>query len=185
MIKDKPSDPNWWSTETGNCQSQALACLASLLAIDPDSAAVPSESDLAAKKGWYLAFGASGTSHDKEQVVTSAVVVLGVLTFSTHTPTVADPNACGSNLGMARVYNVGFLDTRPVGTDRFAVITGGGLPPSPVAGMVTVTNPNTGANMTVPFVIGANPDSALEGKSPSAIATLPNVKSRAYWYLQQ
>jgi type IV pilus assembly protein PilY1 len=51
--------------------------------------------------------------------------------------------------------------------------------------MVTVTNPNTGADMTLPFVIGANPDSALEGKAPLPLKSLPNIKSRAYWYLQQ
>lgn len=185
MIKDKPSDINWWSTETSHCGGQALACMTSLLQIDPDSTVMPTESALAARKGWYLAFGAVGTSHDKEQVVTSAVVVLGTVTFSTHTPTAADPSTCGSNLGLARVYNLNFLNANPVGTKRFAVITGGGLPPSPVAGMVTVTNPNTGADMTIPFVIGANPDSPLEGKSPVPAMAAAYVKSRAYWYLQQ
>lgn len=50
MIKDKPSDAAWWSSETGSCQSLALACINSLLAIDPDSTLLPTESQLAAKK---------------------------------------------------------------------------------------------------------------------------------------
>ncbi|MDH5553271.1 MAG: pilus assembly protein PilY, partial [Nitrosomonas sp.] len=129
-----------------------------------------------------LPFG--GTNHEKEQVVTSAVAVLGVVTFSTHRPTPPSPNNCGSNLGEARVYNLGFLDGSPAGTNRFAVITGGGLPPSPVAGMVTVNVPSKGL-ITVPFVIGANPDSPLEGKSPVPIATPANFKTRAYWLLEQ
>jgi len=184
MIKDKPSDATWWSSETGGCQSLALACVNSLLAIDPDSTLLPTESQLAAKKGWYMPFGADGTSHDKEQVVTSAVAVMGVVTFSTHTPTPPDPNICGSNLGLARVYNLGFMDGRPVGAARYVPITGGGLPPSPVAGMVTVVHPTTGQNITVPFVIGASSDSPLEGSSPKPIVSPATYKGRAYWYLQ-
>ena len=183
MVKDNPVDSAWWSLEAANCSGATLACMNSLLSIDPDSTVVPTEAQLAAKKGWYLAFGSGG--HDKEQVVTSAVAVLGTVTFSTHTPMPDDPSACGSNLGLARVYNLGFLDSRPIGGSRFAVITGGGLPPSPVAGMVTVLNPKTGQNITVPFVIGANPDSPLEGRSPRPAATSANFKTRAYWYLQQ
>jgi len=184
MIKDKPSDTVWWSSEAANCESQALACITSLLSIDPDSTLLPTDEQLAAKKGWYMPFGAG--DHDKEQVVTSAIAVLGVVTFSTHTPTPTDSNSCGSNLGLARVYNLGFLNGKPAsGTTRYIPITGGGLPPSPVAGLVTVVHPTTGQNITVPFVIGSSPDSPLEGASPQAIATPSSAKTRAYWYLQQ
>ena len=182
MVKDKPTNATWWSTETGNCQSQALACKASLLAIDPDSTVLPTDEQLNAKKGWYMPFGTG--VHDKEQVVTSAVAVLGIVTFSTHTPTV--PDSCGTNLGEARVYNLGFMDGKPaVGSSRYVPVTGGGLPPSPVAGMVAVVNPSTGENITVPFIIGADPNSPLEAGSPKAMATTTNFKTRAYWYLQQ
>lgn len=184
MIKDKPADAGWWASESANCQSQPLACLNSLLAIDPDGITSPIQAQLEAKKGWYLAFG-SGT-HDKEQVVTSAVVTLGVLTFSTHTPTAADPNICGSNLGTARVYNVKFLNAGAIGATRYIMVTGGGLSPSPVAGMVTVNSPSSpGATMAVPFIIGANPVSALEGSVPFPAATLSSAKSRVYWFLKQ
>ncbi|MEK6708672.1 MAG: pilus assembly protein PilY [Pseudomonadota bacterium] len=185
MIKDRPADVSWWPSETANCQSQSLACMSSLLAIDPDGATSPIQAQLDAKKGWYLAFG-TGT-HDKEQVVTSAVVALGVLTFSTHTPTAANPTICGPNLGTARVYNVKFLDaTAAVGAPRYIMVTGGGLPPSPVAGMVTVNNPSSpGSTMTVPFVIGANPTSPLEGSAPLPAATAASAKSRVYWLLKQ
>ncbi|MDE2389064.1 MAG: pilus assembly protein PilY, partial [Betaproteobacteria bacterium] len=109
-----------------------------------------------------------------------------VVTFSTHTPTPADSSSCGSNLGLARVYNLGFLNGKPAsGTTRYVPITGGGLPPSPVAGLVTVVHPITGQSITVPFVIGSSPDSSLEGTSPRAIATPSSAKTRAYWYLQQ
>ena len=76
------------------------------------------------------------------------------------------------------------MDGRPAGTTRFVPITGGGLPPSPVSGMVTVVHPTTGQNITVPFVIGASSDSPLEGSSPKPIASPATYKGRAYWYLQ-
>lgn len=184
MIKDKPSDAAWWSSETANCQSQALACITSLLAIDPDSTLLPTEAQLASKKGWYMPFGTDGSGHDKEQVVTSAVAVLGVVTFSTHTPTLPEKNSC-YNLGEARVYNLGFMDGRPAGATRYVPVNGGGLPPSPVAGMVTVQDSVTGQDMTLPFLIGGSGVSSLEGSAPEPLATPARYKSRAYWYLQQ
>ena len=183
MIKDVPSDADWWLSEAPYCNGQALACKNSLLKIDPDSPDTPTESALAAKKaGWYLAFDTG--DHVNEQVVTSAIVALGTVTFSTHAPELPDANSC-TNLGTARVYNMGFLNASPQNGTRFSIVAGGGLSPSPVAGMVTVTDPHTGGNITVPFVIGANPDSPLEGISPQPAATASSFKTRAYWYLQQ
>jgi len=54
------------------------------------------------------------------------------------------------------------MDGRLVGTTRYVPITGGGLPPSPVSGMVTVQDPATGQDITLPFVIGASGVSSLE-----------------------
>lgn len=180
MVKDVPTDPLWWDSELALCGTR-LACKSSLLAIDANSTVTPTKADLALKeKGWYLAFGSG--DHDKEQVVTSAVAVLGVVTFSTHTPTPLNANSC-SNLGEARVYNISFLDGSPIGATRGAVITGGGLPPSPVAGIVTVTV--NGKQVNLPFVIGSSSDSSLEGKSPRPLSTPANFKTRAYWYLEQ
>lgn len=184
MIKDKASDAAWWSSETANCQSKALACMTSLLAIDPDSTVVPTEKQLNDKKGWYMPFGKEGSIHDREQVVTSAVAVLGVVTFSTHRPVLPDQDSCGSNLGEARVYNLGYMDGRAVGATKFVPVAGGGLSPSPVSGMVTVKHPTTGQNITLPVVIGAGKDSPLEGQSPDPIMLLPHYKTRVYWYLQ-
>ncbi len=184
MVKDNPINATWWSSETGSCQSQALACKASLLAIDPDSTVLPTDEELSEKKGWYMPFGAG--DHDKEQVVTSAVAVFGKVIFSTHTPQPEELNSCGSNLGIAQVYYFDFLNGKPaVGTSRYVPVNGGGLPPSPVAGMVAVVNPNTGENITVPFVIGSSANSPLEAASPEAASTTTNFKTRAYWYLQQ
>ncbi|MNR20137.1 hypothetical protein D3C85_1369650 [compost metagenome] len=113
------------------------------------------------------------------------MVVFGVVTFSTHTPTVASSTSCGSNLGTARVYNINFLDASPAkGTDRFQVIDGGGLPPSPVSGIVTVCT-SDGVCSDVPFLIGGNPESPVEvDYAPEPSGSAVN-KSRVYWNIEQ
>ena len=114
--------------------------------------------------------------------MTSAITVFGNVTFSTHTPTVPVAGACTSNLGTARVYNVRYLNAaaKPGNNNRSAVVSGGGLPPSPVAGKVTLDD-----GTTYPFIIGADPASALEGSLPSAPSTGTQPKSLTYWYIEK
>lgn len=169
MVKDQPADATWLTSESGTCGS-AIICRDSLLPILTD--ATPSAADLASKKGWYL--GLSST----EQVVTSAITVFGLVTFSTHQPQVATSGVC-SGLGAARVYNIGYEDAEGPDGIRFADLAGDGLPPSPVAGMVTLDD-----GTTVPFVIGANPDSPLEGSPPVTPPSLTQPTSRVYWNIE-
>ncbi|MOA50363.1 hypothetical protein D3C78_1733680 [compost metagenome] len=108
------------------------------------------------------------------------MVVFGKVTFSTHMPKVPDVNSCGSNLGLSRVYNLSYLD----GTGTFQVIAGGGLPPSPVAGIVHVCTAG-GDCFDAPFLMGGDPDSPVEVEyklKPSGAAV---NKSRVYWYMEQ
>jgi type IV pilus assembly protein PilY1 len=172
MVKDKPEDSTWLSSEAGNCGS-AVICKDSLLGTFPGP--TPSAAMLAAKKGWFLPLESS------EQVVTSAITIFGTVTFSTHQPTLPDPDKCTSNLGTARVYNIFYLDASPVKKDRFEILPPDiGLPPSPVAGLVTLDN-----GQTVPFCIGCSPASPLEAEQPpvptSSFPTQP--KRRVYWYI--
>ncbi|HUP92030.1 MAG TPA: PilC/PilY family type IV pilus protein [Solimonas sp.] len=177
MLRDKPSDATWLSAENGNCGANVM-CLNSLLSI-PSNAATPTAAQLAAKKGWYLGLGA------KEQVVTSAITIFGVVNFSTHEP--EPPPAAGSctaGLGKTRLYRVNADSAASEnGTaNRFQVLPPVGLPPSPVAGMVTL---DTG--LTVPFCIGCDATSPLEANLPliPASATPKQPKSRTYWYIEQ
>lgn len=177
MIKDKPDQATWLSSESSNCGGVSVICNSSLTAITTNT--TPSQSSLDLSKGWYLALAAS------EQVVTSAITIYGTVTFSTHQPAAIVASACSSNLGEARVYNVKYLnaDSANWTSNRYQDLSGDGLPPSPVAGLVTLDN-----GETVPFVIGANSDSPLKpsppaGVPPGAASTQP--KSRVYWYLQQ
>lgn len=169
-IKDQPGNATWLSSENATCGADLL-CLDSLLAIT--SGATPTDAALAVKKGWYLGLAST------EQVVTSAITVFGVVTFSTHTPAVATPGQC-SNLGVAKVYNIDYANADGPDGERFALLAGGGLPPSPVAGMVTLDD-----GSTVPFIIGANPDSPLEGSPPISPLSVNQPASRVYWNIER
>lgn len=169
MVKDQPTNATWLTSEILNCGS-AVICRSSLLPILSD--ATPSDSDLASKKGWYLGMAST------EQVVTSAITVFGLVTFSTHQPAVATPGVC-SSLGEARVYSIGYEGAEGPGGIRFLDLAGDGLPPSPVAGMVTLDD-----GTTVPFVIGANPDSPLEGSPPVQGLSTIQPTSRVYWNIE-
>lgn len=177
MFFDKPALPSGTTSGTwpGNTTcGAAVLCLDSLFPIT--GSATPTAAQLATKQGWYL--GLSST----EQVVTSAVTIFGVVTFSTHQPAVPTPGSCSSNLGNTRVYNINYTDAGSAnGTDsRYEDVAGDGLPPSPVAGQVTLDN-----GQTVPFCIGCSKDSPLEGKLPKSMSGVIQPKSRLYWYLQK
>lgn len=177
MLKDKPDDEAWFDEEAAHCGGQSLLCVNSLTAFN-NTDAPPPTAVFDETKGWYLKLSTS------EQVVTSAVALYGVVTFSTHMPTA--PDLCGANLGTARVYNVSYLSGGAASGDvPFQKVAGGGLPPSPVSGMVTVTNPTTGQPMTVPFIMGSNPDSPLEVDLKTGGTGMVGNKERVYWYIQQ
>ncbi|BEP40881.1 pilus assembly protein [Variovorax sp. V15] len=174
MLVDKPTDSTWLSSETSNCGAgNGLLCQASLLPITDTS--TPTSSDLATKKGWYLALAAG------EQVVTSSVTAYGVTTFNTHTPSNPNTQTCRADLGTARVYNVSYVNAAPQGPGgRFQNVVGGGLAPSPVVGRVQLDN---GTMRDV--VIGANPDSFLSPKGTSPKAAFKQPKGRVYWFIQK
>lgn len=178
MLMDKPTDASWLSAESTACGS-ALLCHASLLNIVGTSTATVAK-DLEGKKGWKMQLRA------KEQTVTSAVVLFGTVTFSTHQPLVEGAESCSNSLGTARVYNVSYLNAAPPTgtTERSKKISGGGLPPAPVAGMVTVPKPG-GGEMTVAFIIGSGDGSPLEPETPKSGSSSSTNKERIYWYTQK
>lgn len=173
MVKDRPTDATWLTTENATCGANVI-CKASLLSITTIDN--PTQAQLDEKKGWYLGM----TS--REQVVTSAITVFGVTTFSTHQPAVPVIGSCSSNLGTTNVYNINYTNAAIAnGTgSRYERVVGDGLPPSPVAGMVRLDD-----GTIVPFVIGAKPGSPLEGSPPTSPSTVTQPKSRVYWYIKR
>jgi type IV pilus assembly protein PilY1 len=170
MVKDMPANKDWLKDA---CGDDDVICMDSLVEVPADSN--PDEEDLATAKGWYLPLS------DHEQVVTSAITVFGNVTFSTHTPVDPEPGACTSNLGDARVYNVNYANAAPrPGQNRSEPVSGGGLPPSPVAGKVTLDD-----GTTVPFIIGSEGSSPLEGGLPSQQPATTQPKGLTYWLIEK
>jgi len=178
MLKDRPTDPDWLPAD--ECDETEGLCIDGLLAI---GASDPTKSDLDSHKGWYLELEAG------EKVVTSPITVFGTVTFSTHTPADPEPGSCESNLGTAKVYNVfyGNAKTRNGTANRYEVVAGGGLPPSPVAGLVWLDgmDPDAEGAEPMPFIIGADPSSSLQGRRPTAPSTTQQPKSLTYWFIEK
>jgi len=87
-------------------------------------------------KGWYMDLNQYGQG---EQVVTSALIASGMVTFSTNRPIPPDAASCSTSLGEARGYWVNLLNGSGAinvpglcGGTRSSIFVGGGLPPSPV-----------------------------------------------------
>ncbi len=87
-------------------------------------------------KGWFMDLNQYGQG---EQVVTSALIASGMITFSTNRPIPPDAASCSTSLGEARGYWVNLLNGSGAinvpglcGGTRSSIFVGGGLPPSPV-----------------------------------------------------
>lgn len=129
--------------------------------------------------GWYFNFGTC------EQTINKSITIGGTVYFGTNQPNQTVANSCTNNLGIARGYAVDFITGNPVsGGVRSSVFAGGGLPPSPVAGVVEVDG------QRVPFLLGGakpgdpnNPNpSPLEGQK---VPIDPKgTRTRVYWYIQ-
>lgn len=128
--------------------------------------------------GCYIPMNTAG-----EKVVNAPLSFRGVTYFGTNRPTPSG-SICSANLGEAKTYSVPQFCRAPSSD----VLKGGGLPPSPVAGFVTVTYEQTvGGEMTTiskqkEFVIGApNPKhSAIEVGKTNSPLNVP--RKRRYWY---
>ena len=131
----------------------------------------------ASVRGWVIDLTATGEPY--EQVITSPVTVGGVVYFSTFQSKDSEADNSCNNLGTARGYAVDFLTggLRKGDNDRAAEFVGGGLPPSPVAGIVQI------GDKKVPFIIGGRQPgagSALEGgKVP---VNIKSVRKKVYRY---
>jgi type IV pilus assembly protein PilY1 len=180
MIKDRPSVDDWLTSEESNCDDEPVICLDSLYEMPVSNDALDQDQldDLAAKKGWYLALSPG------EQVVTAPITVFETVTFSTHEPTDPEAGACEADLGTARVYNIDYATAySPYGSAdcvKCQEVSGGGLPPSPVAGKVILDD-----GTIVPFIIGADPDSPLQSRQPEETPPSNQPKSLTYWFIQR
>jgi type IV pilus assembly protein PilY1 len=137
--------------------------------------------------GFYITF-ATG-----EKGVNAPLAVNGFIFFSTNQP--SPPEAtCAANLGTARAYAVS-----PFTSDLASnVLSGGGLPPSPVAGLVSVTTTNADGSTTTKeekFCIGCGMAALPGGATPpptctgnaalqncTPVVNVTGTIKRSYWY---
>jgi type IV pilus assembly protein PilY1 len=138
--------------------------------------------------GWYMNLNQNGKG---EQVVTSALIAGGMVTFSTNRPIAPSSGTCSTSLGEARGYWVNLLNAAGAintpgacGGTRSSPFVGGGLPPSPVLASGV---PIDGKAVTV--VIGAAQKGA-DGAAGASVAiapqrirpTISSKRKRAYSY---
>jgi Tfp pilus tip-associated adhesin PilY1 len=135
------------------------------------------------EKGWYLQLDAYGPG---EQVVTSAAIAGGLVTFSTNRPVPKAASSCATVLGEARGYLLDLLSGSGAigvkgicGGSASSTFAGGGMPPSPVIGTV----PINGVPKTV--MIGGIQKKGGASSGIQAQQVVPNInatRKRIYWY---
>jgi type IV pilus assembly protein PilY1 len=119
------------------------------------------------------------------------VGVNGQIFFSTNRPVERDVNTCSSNLGEAKAYAVNPF----TGKTATNILSGGGLPPSAVTGLITITETNNGVTTTTQekFCIGCGLSGTQTGGTSTAPCTsalencnsatsIPKNLKRTYWY---
>ncbi|GAB3369976.1 hypothetical protein GCM10027514_02540 [Azotobacter armeniacus] len=116
-------------------------------------------------QGYYINLPNAG-----EKGVNAPVTVAGKTYFGTNYPDVPKANSCTADLGIALAYTLDFN----TGKLDFTKFVGGGLPPSPVTGLVNI------GEETVPFIIGGSGPTTFDPSIPEI--ELSNNRKRAYWY---
>lgn len=129
--------------------------------------------------------------HSGEKAVNAPLTVAGYTYFGTNTPTdpKADKNICYPNLGVARGYALSPLYATGLNANGFIVFDGGGLPPSPVFGIVQIPISGGGVLPTPVLIGGGNQlgtgggdDKSSEG-AQKVIPPGTGKRKRTYWYI--
>ncbi|MCW7539431.1 PilC/PilY family type IV pilus protein [Aquabacterium sp. A7-Y] len=127
-------------------------------------------------RGCYLPLEAG------EKVISGATTLAGQTFFNTNKPTPPSPNSCTGSLGVARGYSMPLVCGAPTSSE----FAGGGLPPSPVGGIVAVVNSQSGQVERVPFIISGGGNTSSGKISPVAGRKLPvpglEPRKRRYWH---
>lgn len=131
-------------------------------------------------KGYYITFKFC------EKAVNAPLVTAGYIYFGTNQAKPPSTQRCEEALGEATGYKLSPFS----GTYIAGEFEGGGLPPSPVSGVVNVVV--NGKTMQIPFCIGCGGagdgntgcggDSALSGCKPPI--TVSTKRNRTYWYTE-
>jgi type IV pilus assembly protein PilY1 len=168
-------DASGWTTLVDNTASTSTSGPSTLF----DAASGPYNGTLG---GYYLTLTNKG-----EKVVNASTTIGSFTYFGTNQPPTPSALVC-NDLGTARGYQINYL-TAAVSSEVF---DGGGLPPSPTAGVVTVQIGGKDVNM--PFVIGAGDPANKTCIGPDCTSSIGAIKPvipvsptrrRIYWYLDK
>jgi type IV pilus assembly protein PilY1 len=164
-IIDQPTNGSWWNDTSPATCSADVACPAKLTTVTTSGTVAPGD------YGWKYALRA------RENVVSGALVVAGVVNFSTHIPVLPDAQSCESNLGEGSTYNLDFENAK----GDINTLIAGGLAPTPVAGNVILED-----NTIVPFCIGCGGEgSSIGATEVSASTTWEQPTSRVSWEIEE
>jgi type IV pilus assembly protein PilY1 len=145
--------------------------LALVARVNKDTMKPEPTAELGNEFGCYISLAENG-----EKVVNAPTTIAGVSYFGTNRPTPKDTLSCKAGLGEAYSYRFPLFCKEPTNTK----LETGGLPPSPVAGIVEI-NVN-GKPTQVPFIIGAGKDgSPFKPAKPEP--PVPPVRKRQNWYI--
>lgn len=179
MLMDQPSqDIAAYSLDSTTYMNQASASSSSSAASCTTEKIVPGTT----KRGWWYDYAYRG-----EQTVTSALIHLGTVTFSTSQAgsSTTTGNMCAKPLGVARSYTLNLFNgsgavnsSNNCGGDAFVEMAGGGIPPSPVLATVVITLPD-GSSKKETVIIGAGSKGIGDVKDAKPKVS-PKVK-RKYW----
>jgi len=186
--REKPLAPIYPSGSRTNDRFYTLMDYVTGKGVLPTSAIVDSQLVMAGEStvltgtgaGCYLPLDAT----KGEKVVTSAVSTGGYTYFSTNTPTDSfSTTSCSTNLGIAKTYRLALF----CGKVESIELVGGGLPPSPVTGLVEVQVPSQDQNQDpqskqVPFIIGGF-NAQLSGLQASRVPiAVDPTRKRTFWF---
>ena len=123
-------------------------------------------------KGWYMDLGVG------EKVVGGAVTLAGTTFFPTNEWTPPAPGSCTSELGIARIYGISYLNASATmyfngstETTRSMEVPGGGFPPSPVPTLIEIDDQFYQGVISGPTVV-----------TPPGLAL--DKRKLIYWYRQ-
>lgn len=137
--------------------------------------------------GFYVTLSNAG-----EKAVNAPLTVAGYTYFGTNQPVnpTNNPNICYPNLGIARGYAISFLDGSGINPNKFVKFDGGGMPPSPIFGLVKIPSTSGGGTLLTPVLIGGgNQLGSVGGDNTSSLGaqkvTPPGTgkRRRIYWYI--
>ncbi|WP_341902950.1 PilC/PilY family type IV pilus protein [Polaromonas sp. YR568] len=129
-------------------------------------------------KGFYTTY-ATG-----EKSVNASLTIRGTTFFGTNRPTPPSLTSCSSNLGEAKGYALNPF----TGAYDFTIYDGGGLPPTPTAGIVTISTAKGDVKKEFCVGCGGGGGGGASGDCKSALGACTPTKAvpknirRTYWY---